>query len=126
MSEAKRPDELRYDLPQNILLYEQRFWGGLTLPEMFAGVFPFMGGIMLIQGVGGMIAGAIGALLGFLAMKKFERFGGRSLVGYLIARWLHRRRKPSIKMRRIFPAGHGQVIILGEDGETKMEIGGKT
>jgi hypothetical protein len=119
-------DDLRYEWPENILTYETRFWMGLTLNDLLAAVLPFILAIAVLPpGIFGLILGAVAGLCGLLAVKKFDRFGGRGLVTYLIARAMHAYRQPAVELPVILPrSAYEQVTIQTWGGEELVSMGG--
>jgi hypothetical protein len=119
-------DDLKYGWPENILAYETRFWMGLTLNDMLAAVLPFVLVIALLpSGVFTLVLGAVAGLTGLLAVKKFDRFGGRGLVTYAIARIIHAYRRPAVELPLIIPrSGFEQVSIQTWGGDELVAMGG--
>ncbi len=122
-------DDLRYAMPQNVLSYETKFWGGLTLFDMIAIAIPFIAISAVTRGsmkIGGLILAALGSLVGFLVVRKWEGLGHRSLISYLVARVVHSIQQPVVEMPLIIPRSVGQerVTLRTWSGDTLLTIGG--
>lgn len=121
-------DELTYEWPRNILRYETKFWGGLTITNLFAMAIPFMTLTFAFSKgehqVMGMVLGLVAALIGLLMTKRFETLGGLILPVYLYRLTSVRQKKPRVEMPLIMPLGTEQFIIETWEGETLMELGG--
>ena len=113
-------DDLSYDWPPDVLHYETRYFLGLTINELLILALP----ALLLTILVGIPAGAVAALLGLLALKRFEAFGGRSLPLYLFARLRHARRRETVMLPLILPRGEGELVITTWDDEEMMRIGG--
>lgn len=129
MSKDTSVDDLTYEWPQNILKYETRFWGGLTMVNMMAMAMPFMGAMMLLDQMGkpvlGLVAGAFAAATGLMVTKPFEGMGGVSLPVYIWRRVIGGRQNPIIEMPLIMPMeAREQFIVETWDGDVIMEVGG--
>ena len=108
-------DDLRYDWPPNILSYETRFWGGLTLPDMMGAAVPVMLVLSRAQGVGGLVLAVLAGVVGFLVVKKWPGLDNRNLPGYLVARVIHRIQKPRVEMPLIMPRGGRKTKVTVRD-----------
>jgi hypothetical protein len=122
-------DDLKYQWPENVLAYETRFFMGLTLNDMLAAVVPFILAVTLLPpGIAGLVLGAVAGLVGLLAVKKFDRFGGRGLVAYGIARALHAYRSPAVELPVILPRSSVEHVVVetwgGEELLTMGDEGG--
>jgi hypothetical protein len=118
-------DDLQYQFPPNILTYETRFMAGLTMTDMLAAALPFVGVVMMLQSIVGMVLGVLAGVAGLLAVKKFERLGNRNLPSYLLARLIHHFRHPEVELPLIVPRGSGATVSLQTwDGDELVSLGG--
>ncbi len=119
-------DDLSYQWPANVLEYDVKFWGGLTVTNMLAAAGPFMAGMMVGQSMGnsmiGIILGALGGTVGFLITRPFEGLTNLALPVYIYRRLLARWQRPNIEMPLIMPGGDEQLIFADWDGEDLIEI----
>ena len=117
--------------PPGIHRYEQKFFGIPVISFMaggFVGVLGFVIASQAIGGVGGMILGALTALLFFgmalLCTTKLAAFYGYVLPIYLLKRWQAARDTQPLQLPLIVSAEQGaQVEILNFDGEQQSLIG---
>jgi hypothetical protein len=118
-------DDLRYEWPENVLGYEVRYWGGLTLTDMIAGLLPFVLTMMLLPAsVLGLVVGAVAGLAGLVSVKKFDRFGRRSVITYAFARIAHARSAQSVELPIIIPrSGFEEVSVRTWGGEQLLSMG---
>jgi len=121
--EIESVDDLRYEWPDNILGYETKLWGGLTLQEMLAAIAPFMVCIFVMKGWFGFVAGIVGGLGVLASVKKLDALGSRSVVVYLLARLLYTRQSQVIELPLIMPVGNEALVVETWAGETIMTVG---
>ena len=121
--EIESVDDLRYEWPDNILGYETKLWGGLTLQEMLAAIAPFMVCIFVMKGWFGFVAGIVGGLGVLASVKKLDALGSRSVAVYLLARLLYTRQSQVIELPLIMPVGNEALVVETWAGETIMTVG---
>ena len=118
-------DDLKYQWPENILDYETKFWMGLTLTDLLGAVLPFvMVTALTPAGAVSLALGVVAGLVGLLAVKKFDKFGGRGLIPYLAARLIHSYRQPLVDLPMILPrSGYEAVDVSTWGGESLISMG---
>ena len=121
--EIESVDDLRYEWPDNVLGYETKMWGGLTLQEMLAAIAPFMVCVFVFRGLAGIILGAICGLGALMSVKKLDALGNRSVVVYLFARVVYNARRAVIELPLIMPVGNEALVVESWKGETLMTVG---
>ena len=96
-----------------MLHYEPKYFFGLGLQDLVIAAMP---SIFALQ-AGGIIAGAITAVMTLAAMVRFERFGNRSLVVYT-AQWLWHKYHPStVILPRVLPRQETRLEVTTWDGD---------
>ncbi len=125
MSDEGTVEALRYDWPQNVLEYETRFWGGLTLADMMGAALPAILAITMVDGLGGIVLAGVAGIAGFLVVKKWDGLGNRSFPLYLAARAANKLQGRRIEMPVII-AGYGasQFTVRSWDGTEIAKVSG--
>lgn len=113
-------DDLTYEWPPNVGSYEAKLFAGLTWIDAIVMTLGFLIPIGALQMP--LPAGLLGAILGFLVVKKFERFGGISLPFYLFYRLQAARSNELIELPLITSGIHGVVEIEDYEGVTVAVI----
>jgi len=111
-------DDLQYDWPPNVLLYEQRFLFGLTVTDLLV-----VAGCMILPMMVHFLLGLLGGLVGLLLVKRIDGLGDRRLPEYLLARIYHRFNRKTVTLPRILPAGKGSFEITDLDGNVVAQFG---
>ena len=121
--EIESVDDLRYEWPDNVLGYETKMWGGLTLQEMLAAIAPFMVCVFVVRSLAGLLLGAICGLGALMSVKKLDALGNRSVVVYLFARVVYNAKRAVIELPLIMPVGNEALVVESWKGETLMTVG---
>ncbi len=102
-------DELRYEIPPDVLHYEPRYWFGLTANDLLFAAFPAMLVSYAVHPVVGILLGVLTAL----SLRRLDGLGGRSLPVYLWQRMRHLRRPRPVEMPLVLPPE--RVVMRIED-----------
>ena len=121
--EVESVDDLRYEWPDNVLGYETKMWGGLTLQEMLAAIAPFMLCVFVVKSLTGLLLGAVCGLGALMSVKKLDALGNRSVVVYLFARVVYNAKRAVIELPLIMPVGNEALVVESWAGETLMTVG---
>jgi hypothetical protein len=121
--EIESVDDLRYEWPDNVLGYETKLWGGLTLQEMLAVIGPFMLCVFVVKSLAGILLGAVCGLGVLMSVKKLDALGNRSIVAYLFARVAYNAKRAVIDLPLIMPVGNDALVVESWAGETLMTVG---
>ena len=118
MTEKIHLDDLQYDWPPNVLVYDTKFMLGLNMYEMLAiagaGLFFFQFGI---------VVGLVGGALTLLLVHQYEAFGNRRVHEYALA-WLRfRLSQHAVTLPEILPAQAMEVVIRDLDGQEVIRLG---
>ena len=122
-------DDLTYEWPSNLSQYEARIFLGLTAAEAMAGALAFLLPVGTIQSKFGFFIGLVCGIIVLLSIKKFERFGNRSILVFLFLRTAERRHRlcrppenPEIELPLIMGGSSGRLEVENWEGETIMTI----
>ena len=115
-------DDLTYEWPSNLSQYEARIFLGLTAAEAMAGALAFLLPVGTIQSKFGFFIGLVCGIIVLLSIKKFERFGNRSILVFLLLRTAERRQNPEIELPLIMGGSSGRLEVENWEGETIMTI----
>ena len=121
--EIESVDDLRYEWLDNVLGYETKMWGGLTLQEMLAAIAPFMLCVFVVKSLAGIILGVICGLGALMSVTKLDALGNRSVVVYLFARVAYNAKRAVIELPLIMPVGNEALVVESWEGETLMTVG---
>ena len=116
MSDKK--EELHYQIPPDVLHYEPRFFFGLSATDLLIAAMP---AILLIATVGifpGILAGALSLSL----LKRFERFGDRSLPVYYFQRWRYNTVEREVVLPLIIPSEAQSLHFESWEGDAFYKI----
>ncbi len=116
-----RVDDLQYDWPVDIVHYESKYLLGLNLQDL---MFVALPGIipMMFNRLG---LGVVGAILGYLLVRKFEGLGDRNVLAYLLARLLAKTQDQTVTLPLILPSAQVETVIVTDlDGNELARIGG--
>ncbi len=120
-SNLPRVDDLQYDWPVDILHYESKYLLGLNLQDLMFVALPGIGP-MLFNRLG---LGVVGAVLGYLLVRKFEGLGDRNVLAYLLARLLAKTQDQTVTLPLILPSDQVETVIATDlDGNELARIGG--
>ncbi len=120
-SNLPRVDDLQYDWPVDILHYESKYLLGLNLQDLMFVALPGIGP-MLFNRLG---LGVVGAVLGYLLVRKFEGLGDRNVLAYLLARLLAKTQDQTVTLPLILPSDQVETVIVTDlDGNELARIGG--
>ena len=99
-----------YEFRPNIDTFQYTTKIGLTIDEAMlvsgAGGLPFV----VTQNLTGAVIGVMAAALAFMAIKKFDRFGGVSFFLYLLRRIAHQFKNRTVQVNQIVPSISGTAI----------------
>ena len=124
MSNDSGLNQLTYEWPPNLTEYEAKIFLGLTTGEAIAGSLAFLIPIATLQNTAGFVVAIISAAVVLLSIKKFDRFGNRSLPVYFFARWLEGRQQPEVELPLILGPSSSYVELENWEGETIMVMEG--
>lgn len=120
-SNPPRIDDLQYDWPVDILRYESKYLLGLKLQDLVLVAIPGMIPIMFNK----LVLGVVGAVVGYLLVRKFEGLGDRNVLAYLLARLLANAQDQTVTLPLILPAGQVETVIVTDlEGNELARIGG--
>lgn len=119
-NEIQTVDELQYDWPANIVSYDTRYLLGLTMNDLLA-----IGGGAIVLGMINIFLAPVGAIFGFLLIKRFSSLGDRRLWEYLVSLAIYRVRKKPVTLPRILPVTSTHYAITDLDGVTLAELDGE-
>ena len=91
--------EMSYQIPPDVLHYEPRYVFGLTATDLLIAAMP---AVLLIATVG-VLAGALAGLGSLSLLKRFDRFGNRSLPVYVFQRWRYNRMERPVTLPLVLP-----------------------
>jgi hypothetical protein len=111
-------DDLQYDWPANVVSYDTRYFLGLSMQELML-IAGFGIGALLIN----LFLAPVGAVLGFLMVKRFEGLGDRRVPQYALAYLLYRARDRTVTLPRLLPTEEIQVTITDMDGNLIASFG---
>jgi len=120
-SNLPRVDDLQYDWPVDIVHYESKYLLGLNLQNLLLvamlGIVPIM-----FNKLGW---GVVGALVGYLLVRKFEGLGDRNVLAYLLARLLAKAQDQTVTLPLILPPDQVETVIVTDlEGNELARIGG--
>jgi hypothetical protein len=116
-SNLPRVDDLQYDWPVDILHYESKYLLGLNLQDLMFVALPGIGP-MLFNRLG---LGVVGAVLGYLLVRKFEGLGDRNVLAYLLAKT----QDQTVTLPLILPSDQVETVVVTDlDGNELARIGG--
>jgi hypothetical protein len=110
--------ELHYQIPPDVLHYEPRFFFGLTATDLIVAAMP---AILLIATVG-VLPGLLAGVLSISLLKRFERFGNRSLPVYYFQRWRYNTVQREVVLPLIIPPETRMLQFETWDGEDAYRI----
>lgn len=120
-SNLPRVDDLQYDWPVDIVHYESKYLLGLNLQDLLLVAIPGLVP-MLFNRLGW---GVVGAIVGYLLVRKFEGLGDRNVLAYLLARLLAKTQDQTVTLPLILPADQVDTIIVTDlDGNELARVGG--
>ncbi len=109
---------LHYQIPPDVLNYEPRYIFGLTATDLLVAAMP---SILLMSTVG-IIPGLLAGVAALTLLKRFERFGNRSLPVYFVQRWLYNRSQHKVVLPLILPPETQSISFESWEGEELYEI----
>lgn len=118
MSEKIHLDDLQYDWPPNVLVYETKFMLGLNVYEMLAIVIV---SVVLFQV--GIAAGLVGGGLTLLLVRQYEALDNRRVHEYALA-WLRfRLTRHAVTLPDILPSQSMEVVVRDLEGQEVIRMG---
>lgn len=117
---APRVDDLQYDWPVDVLHYESKLFLGLNFQDVLIvsvpGVLPMLFGYLAV--------GVVGAVLGYLLVRKFEGLGDRNVLVYLFARLQAQVQEHTVSLPLILPSEQVETVVITDlDGNEIARIG---
>jgi hypothetical protein len=120
VSEQINLDDLQYDWPPNVLVYDTKFMLGLNMYEMLA-----IAGAALFFFQFGVVVGLVGGALILLLVRQYEGLGNRRLHEYALA-WLRfRLTRHSVTLPDILPAQEMEIVVRDLDGQEVIRLGNR-
>ncbi len=111
-------DELRYEIPPDVLHYEPRFLFGLSATDLLVAAIP----AILLMAIGLIIPGLLMGIVALSLLKRFDRFGNRSLPVYYIQRWQYNRARRKVVIPLVLPPDTQAMRFETWDGEELFGI----
>ena len=114
-------DDLQYDWPVDVLHYESKLFLGLNFQDVLIvavpGVLPMLFGHLAV--------GVVGAVLGYLLVRKFEGLGDRNVLAYLLARLQAQVQVHTVTLPLILPSEQVETVVITDlEGNEIARIGG--
>lgn len=119
--QTMRVDDLQYDWPVDVLHYESQLFLGLSFQDVLIVAMPAVIPLLL----GKLTLGLIGAVIGYLLVRKFEGLGERNVLLYLFARLQTQAREHTVTLPLILPSEQIETVVITDlDGNEIARIGG--
>ncbi|NUM48749.1 MAG: hypothetical protein HUU38_28920 [Anaerolineales bacterium] len=114
-------DDLQYDWPVDVLHYEAKLFLGLSFQDVLIVAVPTVLPMLFHH----FMVGVVGAILGYLLVRKFEGLGDRNVLAYLLARLRAQVQAHSVALPLILPAEPVETVVITDlDGHEIARIGG--
>ena len=118
MSEKIHLDDLQYDWPPNVLVYDTKFMLGLNVYEMLAIV-----GAALFLFQFGIVVGLVGGGVTMLLVRPYEALDNRRVHEYALA-WLRfRLTRHAVTLPEILPSQAMEVVVRDLEGQEVIRMG---
>lgn len=109
---------LQYQIPPDVISYEPRYLFGLTATDLLVAAMPSI----LLMATAGILPGLLAGLLALSLLKRFDRFGDRSLPVYFFQRWLYNRSQQKVVLPLVLPSETQRIAFQSWDGEELYNI----
>ena len=117
---APHIDDLQYDWPVDVLHYESKLFLGLNFQEVLVVAVPSV----LPMLFGHFAVGVVGAVLGYLLVRKFEGLGDRNVLAYLLARLRALVQEHTVTLPLILPSEQVETVVITDlEGNEIARIG---
>jgi len=118
VSEEIDLDDLQYDWPPNVLVYDTKFMLGLNMYEMLAVA---LAALLLFQL--GIVAGLVGGALTLLLVRQYESLDNRRVHEYALAWVQFRLTRSSVTLPDLLPSQEMEVVIRDLEGQEVLRMG---
>ena len=105
--------DLSYRLPPDVLHYEPKYFFGLNLQDLLFAVMPAM---LAMQLAGFFVAVIVGVIM-LLGLRRWDAFGGRSVLVYLALLAWYRYKPGEVVAPRVLPLHPSRIEVHSWEGE---------
>jgi hypothetical protein len=112
-----QPD-LHYQIPPDVLHYEPRYFFGLTATDLLVAAMP----AILLIATAGVVAGVLAGVTSLSMLKRFDRFGNRSLPVYVVQRWRYNRMGREVALPLVLPPETEAITFESWEGDERYGI----
>jgi hypothetical protein len=118
LNEQINIDDLQYDWPPNVLVYDTKFMLGLNMYEMLA-----IAGAALFFFQFGIVVGFIGGGLALLLVRQYEGLDNRRLHEYALTWVLFKLTHNTVTLPDILPSQSMEIVIRDLDDQEVIRMG---